>query len=99
MKKIFAKTAFSTVAVLVGLAATVLPFHLFNNLTNMQICLLFFAEILVYFLIISAFFLAKDARAVNEEKRAEYRKRHEKRVERRRKELEGIRVNNYDIAA
>ena len=99
MKKLFAKTAFSTVAVLVGLVATVLPFHLFNNLTNMQICLLFFAEILVYFLIISAFFLAKDARAVKEEKRAEYRKRHEKRVERRRKELEGIRVNNYDIAA
>ncbi len=99
MKKLFAKVALSTAAVITGLAATVLPFHLFNNLTNMQICLLLFAEILVYFLIASAFFLAKDARAVKEEKCAEYKKRHEKRVEKRKKELEGIRVNNYDIAA
>ncbi len=99
MKKLFAKTAFSTVAVLVGFVATVLPFHLFDNLTDMQTCLLFFAEILVYFLIISAFFLAREAKEKRAAKRLEYRERHEKRVEKRKKELEGIRVNNYDIAA
>lgn len=89
----------SVAALLVGFGAMVLPFHLFNNLTPMQIKILFFAEIIVYFLIVSAFFLIKEERAQREIRALEFEERHARRVAKRRNELKGIRVNNYDLAA
>lgn len=99
MKNLFVKAIISVAALLVGFGAMVLPFHLFNNLTPMQIKLLFFAEIIVYFLIASAFFLIKEEKAQREIRALEYEERHARRVAKRRNELKGIRVNNYDLAA
>ena len=89
----------SVAALLVGFGAMVLPFHLFNNLTPMQMRILFFAEIIVYFLIASAFFLIKEEKAQREIKAREFEERHARRVAKRQNELKGIRVNNYDLAA
>ena len=89
----------SVAALLVGFGAMVLPFHLFNNLTPMQMRILLFAEIIVYFLIASAFFLIKEEKAQREIKAREFEERHARRVAKRQNELKGIRVNNYDLAA
>ena len=89
----------SVAALLVGFGAMVLPFHLFNNLTPMQMRILFFVEILVYFLIASAFFLIKEAKAERKIRALEFEERHARRVAKRQNELKGIRVNNYDLAA
>ena len=89
----------SVSALLVGFGAMVLPFHLFSNLSPMQMRMLFFAEIIVYFLIVSAFFLVKEAREERKIKALEFEERHARRVAKRQSELKGIRVNNYDLAA
>ena len=99
MKNLFVKAMISVAALLVGFGAMVLPFHLFNNLTPMQMKILLFAEIIVYFLIASAFFLIKEEKAQREIKAREFEERHARRVAKRQNELKGIRVNNYDLAA
>lgn len=99
MKNLIVKAIISVAALLVGFGAMVLPFHLFNNLTPMQIRLLFFAEIIVYFLIVSAFFLIKEAKAERKQRALELEERHARRVAKRKNELKGIKVNNYDLAA
>lgn len=99
MKNLFVKAMISVAALLVGFGAMVLPFHLFNNLTPMQMRILFFAEIIVYFLIASAFFLIKEAKEERKARNLEFEERHARRVAKRRNELKGIRVDNYDLAA
>ena len=89
----------SVAALIVGYGAMVLPFHLFDNLTPMQMRILFFTEIIVYFLIVSAFFLIKEAKEENKKRTLALEERHNRRVAKRQNELKGIRVNNYDIAA
>lgn len=99
MKNLIVKAMISVFAILVGFGAMILPFHLLSNLTPMQIKILFFAEIVVYFLIASAFFLIKEAKEERRIKALEFEERHARRVAKRKNELKGIKVNNYDIAA
>ena len=99
MKNLFSKVLISVTALIVGYGAMVLPFKLFENLTGMQMRILFIAEIIVYFAIASAFFLIKEAKAEKEKRRLELQERHDRRVEKRKSELSGIRVNDYEIAA
>ena len=99
MKNLINKAIISVAALFVGFGAMVLPFQLFTNLTPMQMRILFFAEIVVYFLIASAFFLIKEEKAQREIRALEFEERHARRVAKRRNELKGIRVNNYDLAA
>ena len=99
MKNFINKAIISVAALVVGFGAMVLPFHLFNNLTPMQMRILFFAEIVVYFAIASAFFLVKEAKAESRKRAIELEERHNRRVAKRRNELKGIKVNNYDLAA
>ena len=99
MKNLINKAIISVAALFVGFGAMVLPFQLFTNLTPMQMRILFFAEIVVYFLIASAFFLVKEEKAQRKIKAIEYEERHARRIAKRQNELKGIRVNNYDLAA
>lgn len=99
MKNLLSKVFVSVTALIVGFGAMVLPFRLFENLTGMQMRILFIAEIIVYFAIVSAFFLIKEAKAEKEKRRLELLERHNRRVEKRNAELSGIRVNDYEIAA
>ena len=99
MKNFLVKAFISVAALAVGFGAMVIPFQLFNNLTPAQMRILFFAEIIVYFSIVSAFFLVKEAKEERKKKAAEFEERHARRVAKRKNELKGIKVNNYDLAA
>ncbi len=99
MKKIINAIIISAAAVLTGFVAMALPFRLFDKLTGIQMRILFIAEIVVYFLIVSAFFLIREAKKDKEEKRRSLAEKHNRRVEKRRGELKGLKIDGCDIAA
>ena len=49
MKKFLSNAIISIAAIAVGYGAISLPFHLFGNLTGIQMRIIFIAEILIYF--------------------------------------------------
>lgn len=89
----------SLLTLLTAFAATVIPFRLFDSLTQQQMRILLFAEVFVYFAIFSAVFLKKERRAQRKSKEQELRKRHCERIEKRNSEMSGIKVKEYDLAA
>ncbi|MDE6385050.1 MAG: hypothetical protein K2L36_02760 [Eubacterium sp.] len=99
MKKVISTLIISAAAIIVGYGALALPFHLFTNLTGMQMRILFVAEIIIYFAIFSAFFLIRESRCEKKKKERELRERHNRRVSKRQNELKGINLNGLDIAA
>lgn len=72
MKKVISTLIISAAAIIVGYGALALPFHLFTNLTGMQMRILFVAEIITYFAIFSAFFLIKESRCEKRKRNVNY---------------------------
>lgn len=99
MKKVISTIIISAAAILVGYGAMALPFHLFTNLTGMQMRILFVAEIIIYFAIFSAFFLIKESKSEKKKKERAFQERHNRRVSKRQNELKGIKMNGFDLAA
>ncbi|MDE5670512.1 MAG: hypothetical protein K2I14_03490 [Eubacterium sp.] len=99
MKKFFSNAIISIAAIIVGYGAMTLPFHLFSNLTGIQMRIIFIAEILIYFAVFSAFFLIKENKENRRKKEQSFQKRHNERMSKRNKAVKGIRINNYDLAA
>lgn len=99
MKKFVSNALISIAAILVGYGALSFPFHLFSNLTGIQMRIIFIAEILIYFSIFSAFFLIKEHRENCRRKEQAFQKRHNERVNERKQTVKGIRINGYDLAA
>lgn len=99
MKKFLINAVISIAAIIVGYGAIVLPFHLFDNLTGIQMRIIFIAEIFIYFAIFSAFFLIKEYKENCRKKEQEFLKRHNDRISKRNQAVNGIRIHNYDLAA
>ena len=99
MKKVISTLIISAAAILVGYGAMALPFHLFTNLTGMQMRILFVAEIIIYFAIFSAFFLIKESKIEKRKKERALQERHNRRVSKRQNELKGIKISSFDLAA
>ena len=99
MKKFLNNAIISITGIIVGYFAISLPFHLFDQLTGIQMRIIFVAEIIIYFAIFSAFFLIKEQKENCRKKEQEYQKRRNERISKRSQNLEGIRINNYDFAA
>lgn len=99
MKKFLSNIIISAAAILVGYGAMVLPFHLFSNLTGMQMRMIFIAEVLIYFAIFSAFFLIREHKESRRKKEQELQQRHNERIKKRNRAVKGIKVNHYDLAA
>ncbi|MDE6412355.1 MAG: hypothetical protein K2K42_00450 [Eubacterium sp.] len=95
MKKFLNNTIISIAGIIVGYFAISLPFHLFDQLTGMQMRMIFVAEIIIYFAIFSAFFLIKEHKANCRKKEQEYQKRRNE----RKQALDGIRISSFDFAA
>lgn len=72
MKKVISTLIISAAAIIVGYGALALPFHLFTNLTGMQMRILFVAEIITYFAIFSAFFLSRNQDAKKRKRNVNY---------------------------
>ncbi|MDE6752119.1 MAG: hypothetical protein K2J59_05045 [Eubacterium sp.] len=98
MKKFLSNAIISIAAIAVGYGAISLPFHLFDNLTGIQMRIIFIAEILIYFAIFSAFFLIREHKENCRKKEQNFQKRHN-RINKRNKTVKGIRISNYDLAA
>ncbi|MCI9641896.1 MAG: hypothetical protein HFJ98_03790 [Eubacterium sp.] len=99
MKKFLSNAIISIAAIAVGYGAISLPFHLFDNLTGIQMRIIFIAEILIYFAIFSAFFLIREHKENCRKKEQNFQKRHNERINKRNKTVKGIRISNYDLAA
>ena len=99
MKKFLSNAIISIAGIIVGYYAMVLPFHLFNSLTGIQMRILFIAEILVYFAIFSAFFLVKEHKENCRKKEQEFQKKHYERISERKKFLAELKINGIDTAA
>ncbi|MDE6110676.1 MAG: hypothetical protein K2F65_02035, partial [Eubacterium sp.] len=80
MKKFLNYAIISIAAIIVGYGAMVLPFHLFSNLTGIQMRIIFVAEILIYFAIFSAFFLIKEYKENCRKREQEFQKKHNERI-------------------
>ncbi len=99
MKKLLSTLIISTAAIFVGYWAMALPFHLFDTLTGIQMRTLFVFEILIYFLIFSAFFIIKEAKAERKEKCRRLKEKQIRRRTQRADELKGISIMDFDTAA
>ena len=95
MKKFLNTTIISIAGIIVGYFAISLPFHLFDQLTGIQMRMIFVAEIIIYFAIFSAFFLIKEHKETCRKKEQEYQKRRNERYQ----SLDGIRISSFDFAA
>lgn len=60
MKKILKGILFSIITLAVGFAVMAAPFHLFTELTGMEMRILFIGEIIVYFAIFSIVMLIRE---------------------------------------
>lgn len=92
--------------ILTGIAATavgsglmIFPFRIFDFLTPLQMKLIFAAELIIYFTIFAFFAMKNEARANSKIKNEKLNKRHCERIEQRDKELQGIKIPNYDFVA
>ena len=99
MKKFLNNAIISITGIIVGYFAISLPFHLFDQLTGIQMRIIFVAEIIIYFAIFSAFFLIKEKKENCRKKEQEYQKRHNERINKRNRAVSGISIQNYDFAA
>lgn len=82
-----------------GIALMAFPFHIFDFITPLQSKVLFAAEIIIYFLIYSIFAVKHEAKSDRKAKNEQLNKRHNERIEKRKKELNGIKIPDYDFAA
>lgn len=99
MKNTLTTIIISLLTLLTAFAATVIPFRLFDSLTQAQMRILLFAEVTIYLTIFSAVCLKKEQRAQRKSKEQELKKRHRKRIEKRNGEMKGIKVKEFDLAA
>jgi len=99
MKKIIysACTTISTIAL--GFCLMAFPFHIFDSLTGMQMRILFAAEVILYFGIFAAAAVIIEAKKDAKRKNAEQARKHNERIRKRRREMQGISVNDCDYAA
>ena len=95
MKKFLSNVIISIAGIIVGYFAISLPFHLFENLTGIQMRIISVAEIILYFAIFSAFFIIKEYKENCRKKEQEFQKRRNERIE----TLKRINKNGFDIAA
>lgn len=89
----------SLTAILTAFAATVLPFRLFDALTQTQMRIILFAEVAVYLSIFCLVFLKKEKVAERKSKENELQRRHNERIEKRSCEMQGLKIRDYDFAA
>ena len=80
MKKFLGRAIISIAAIIVGYWAMAFPFHLFSNLTGIQMRIIFIAEIIIYFAIFSAFFIIKEQKESNRKRKQKYQKKHSERI-------------------
>lgn len=99
MKNALNTIIISLLTLLTAFTATVVPFRLFDSLTQTQMRILLFAEIALYLTIFSAVCLKKEQKAQRKSKEQALQKRHRERVEKRNEEMNGIKVKEYDLAA
>lgn len=99
MKNFFNYVLISISTLLVGFTAMALPFKLFDELSRTEMRILLFAEIFIYFSIISIYFIAKESKKEKEIKEEKLKEMHDIRVIKREKELQGIKINNIDLVA
>ena len=99
MKKFFNNAMISIAGIIVGYFAISLPFHLFDQLTGIQMRMIFVAEIIIYFAIFSTFFLVKEHKENCRKKESDLQKRRNERIGKRNQELDGIRISSFDFAA
>jgi len=99
MKKIIKLFLTGILTTSAGIALMAFPFHIFEFLTPFQTKIIFAAEIIIYFLIYSIFAVKYEAKSDRKAKNEQLTKKHNERVEKRKKELDGIKIPDYDFAA
>lgn len=99
MKKFLSNAIISIAGIIVGYFAMALPFHLFSNLTGIQMRIIFISEILIYFAVFSAYFIIKEHKDNCRKKEQKFQQRHNERMNKRNRAIKGIKVNHYDLAA
>lgn len=99
MKNIIKNILLSLITLTAGFISMSVPFRLFDNLSQMQMRMLLIAEVIIYFSIFAAVFLKKEAKAQRRAKEKRMKENHNKRVHERNRELSGITVQNFDLAA
>lgn len=99
MKKLISFITVSAAAIIIGFGIMVLPFHLFNNLTNMQMRILFITETAVYFAVFCTVCLIREAKIERAKKEQAFQKRRRERILERERELKGLNISGTDFAA
>ncbi len=99
MKNFFNYVLISISTLIVGFTAMALPFKLFDELSRTEMRILLFAEIVIYFSIVSIYFLIKEKKEESIKKEKRFKELHNDRVTKRQQELQGLKISNYDYAA
>ena len=99
MKKVLNILLISALTITVGFISMAVPFSLLDNLSQLQMRFLLAGEVAVYFVIFSAYFGGREAKAQRRSKDAQLKEQHDARVAKRKEEMNGIVVNSFDLAA
>lgn len=99
MKKFINSALTSILALAIGFGLMAFPFHIFDSLTGMQMRMLLAAEVLIYFGIFAAAAVIIEAKKDTKRKDAEHARKHNERIKKRRREMQGININDYNFAA
>ncbi len=99
MKKTIKTILSAVLTAVTGFCLMAFPFHIFDFLTTQQMKVIFVAELIIYFLIFAAAGTAFEARRDRKRKSKEMQKKHNERVEKRKRQFQGINITDFDYVA
>lgn len=99
MKKTIRNILIGILSAVVGYCLMEIPFHIFDFITPVQSKIIFVTEIIVYFVIFAIAAIIIEAKKDRKRKNDEHVKKHNERVNKRSREMQGISIPDYDFVA
>lgn len=99
MKKTIKTILSAVLTAVTGFCLMAFPFHIFDFLTDQQMKIIFVSELIIYFLIFAAAGTAFEAKRDRKRKDEEMQKRHNERIEKNKKQFQGINITDFNYVA
>lgn len=101
IKKIIISAVITAVTIIIGFAVTTLTFNLFDSLTTNQMRLLFAIDFICLITVGGIFLFLSESKQAKKRKKRQLEKRHNQRIENRKKEFKEINniLSDSDYAA
>lgn len=99
MKKTIRNILTGILSAIIGYCLMEIPFHIFDLISPVQSKIIFVAEIIIYSIIFAITAIMIEAKKDKKRKNEEHEKKHNDRVNKRNREMQGISIPDFDFVA